>query len=160
MTNCFWRHPCVNYIVSHCPPLHLKTVTHTRARNVANSQYHTADKSNKPSTKESELCLSAGLTVLQINISCERAFTSTGHYLTCTNTILWQQFYDYGVFLIFTPCLIFRKKSVFFSFFRIHQHFYPTALIDGFGGLVVSMLASGSRVRGFEPGQSRWIFQM
>jgi hypothetical protein len=29
---------------------------------------------------------------------------------------------------------------------------------DGFGGLVVSMLASGSRVRGFKPGQSRWIF--
>jgi hypothetical protein len=29
---------------------------------------------------------------------------------------------------------------------------------DGFGGLVVSMLASGSRVRGFEPDQSRWIF--
>jgi hypothetical protein len=29
---------------------------------------------------------------------------------------------------------------------------------DGFGGLVVSMLASGSRVRGFRPGRSRWIF--
>jgi hypothetical protein len=29
---------------------------------------------------------------------------------------------------------------------------------DGFGGLVVSMLASGSRVRGFKPGRSRWIF--
>jgi hypothetical protein len=30
--------------------------------------------------------------------------------------------------------------------------------IDGFGGIVVSMLASGSRVRGFKPGRSRWIF--
>jgi hypothetical protein len=29
---------------------------------------------------------------------------------------------------------------------------------DGFGGLVVRMLASGSRVRGFKPGRSRWIF--
>jgi hypothetical protein len=29
---------------------------------------------------------------------------------------------------------------------------------DGFGGLVVSMLASGSRVRGFDPDRSRWIF--
>jgi hypothetical protein len=28
-----------------------------------------------------------------------------------------------------------------------------------FGGLVVSMLASGTRVRGFKSGQSRWIFQ-
>jgi hypothetical protein len=29
--------------------------------------------------------------------------------------------------------------------------------VDGFGGLVVCVLASGSRVRGFEPGRSRWI---
>ena len=29
---------------------------------------------------------------------------------------------------------------------------------DGFGGLVVSMLASGIRVRGFKPGRSRWDF--
>jgi hypothetical protein len=33
-----------------------------------------------------------------------------------------------------------------------------TASLDGFGGLVVSMLASGSRVRGFKRGRSRWIF--
>jgi hypothetical protein len=33
-----------------------------------------------------------------------------------------------------------------------------TSANDGFGGLVVSMLASGSRVRGFIPGRSRWIF--
>jgi len=30
---------------------------------------------------------------------------------------------------------------------------------DGFSGLAVSMLASGTRVRGFKPGQCRWIFQ-
>ena len=30
--------------------------------------------------------------------------------------------------------------------------------IDGFGGLVVSMLASGTQVCGFKPGRSRWIF--
>jgi hypothetical protein len=29
---------------------------------------------------------------------------------------------------------------------------------DGFGGLVVSMLASGSRIRGFESDRNRWIF--
>jgi hypothetical protein len=29
---------------------------------------------------------------------------------------------------------------------------------DGFGGLVVSMLASGSPVRGFHLDRSRWIF--
>jgi hypothetical protein len=29
---------------------------------------------------------------------------------------------------------------------------------DGFGGLVVSMLASGSRDHGFDPDRSRWIF--
>jgi hypothetical protein len=32
------------------------------------------------------------------------------------------------------------------------------AVLDGIGGLVVRMLASGSRVRGFKPGRSRWIF--
>jgi hypothetical protein len=36
-----------------------------------------------------------------------------------------------------------------------HRRFYRA---DGFGGLVVSMLASGSRVRGFDPDRSRWIF--
>jgi hypothetical protein len=29
---------------------------------------------------------------------------------------------------------------------------------DGFSGLVVSMLAPGTRVRGFNPGRSLWIF--
>ena len=32
-------------------------------------------------------------------------------------------------------------------------------MLGGFGGLVVSMLTSGSRVRGFKPGRSRWIFR-
>ena len=30
--------------------------------------------------------------------------------------------------------------------------------LDVFGGLVVSMLASGTQVCGFKPGRSRWIF--
>ena len=30
---------------------------------------------------------------------------------------------------------------------------------DDFGGLVVSMLATGTQVCGFKPGRSRWIFQ-
>jgi hypothetical protein len=34
----------------------------------------------------------------------------------------------------------------------------PSTADDGFGGLAVSMLASGSQVRGFKPGRSRWIF--
>ena len=29
---------------------------------------------------------------------------------------------------------------------------------DGFGGLVVSMLTSGTQVHAFKPGRSRWIF--
>jgi hypothetical protein len=36
--------------------------------------------------------------------------------------------------------------------------FYCNSTQDGFGGLVVSMLASGSRVRGFDFDRSRWIF--
>jgi hypothetical protein len=33
-----------------------------------------------------------------------------------------------------------------------------SSVSDGFGGLVVRMLAFGSRVRGFELDRSRWIF--
>ena len=43
-------------------------------------------------------------------------------------------------------------------------HFLSTILCyittDGFGGLVVSMLASGTQVCGFKPGRSRWILRM
>ena len=31
-------------------------------------------------------------------------------------------------------------------------------VLDGFGGIVVSTLASGTQVCGFKPGRSRWIF--
>ena len=37
-------------------------------------------------------------------------------------------------------------------------NFYATPGRDGFGGLVVSMLASGTQFRGFKPGRSLWIF--
>jgi hypothetical protein len=33
-----------------------------------------------------------------------------------------------------------------------------TPATNGFGGLVVSILATGTRVRGFKPGRSHWIF--
>ena len=39
-----------------------------------------------------------------------------------------------------------------------HSH-ASNCLLEGFGGLVVSILATGTRVRGFKPDQSRWIFQ-
>jgi hypothetical protein len=35
---------------------------------------------------------------------------------------------------------------------------FATYIHSGFGGLVVSMLASGTQDRGFKPGQSRRIF--
>jgi hypothetical protein len=35
---------------------------------------------------------------------------------------------------------------------------YTNPALHGFGGLVVSMLASGSRVCGFDPDRSRWTF--
>jgi hypothetical protein len=39
---------------------------------------------------------------------------------------------------------------------NLGQQFYTSC--DGFSGLVVRMLASGSQVRGFKLGRSRWIF--
>jgi hypothetical protein len=47
-------------------------------------------------------------------------------------------------FLLF--CVLFVCKCVVYYCHQV------------FGGLVVSMLASGSRVHGFEPDRSRWIF--
>jgi hypothetical protein len=44
------------------------------------------------------------------------------------------------------------------TFIEGYEMKQSTAKEDGFGGLVVSMLASGSRVRGFDPDRSRWIF--
>jgi hypothetical protein len=38
-------------------------------------------------------------------------------------------------------------------------HSPVSSSFSGIGGLVVNMLASGTRVRGFKPGRSRWIFQ-
>ena len=38
------------------------------------------------------------------------------------------------------------------------QHVGIYTMLDGFGGLVVRMLASGTQVCGFKPGRSRWIF--
>jgi hypothetical protein len=40
----------------------------------------------------------------------------------------------------------------------LYFHSFYTLDEDSFGGLVVSMLASGTQVHGFKPGQSHWIF--
>ena len=50
---------------------------------------------------------------------------------------------------------IFGKISAFVGFFKKK---FVTMHGDGFGGLVVSMLASGTQVCEFKPGRSRWIF--
>jgi hypothetical protein len=42
---------------------------------------------------------------------------------------------------------------------RVTQPMRCNIADDGFGGLVVSMLASGTQDRGFEPGRNRWIFR-
>jgi hypothetical protein len=41
----------------------------------------------------------------------------------------------------------------------IHYNTNITSKESGFGGLAVSMLASGTQVRGFKPGRSRRIFR-
>ena len=42
----------------------------------------------------------------------------------------------------------------------ITQLYHNTVQSSGFGGLVVSVLASGTQDRGFEPGRSRQIFRV
>jgi hypothetical protein len=45
------------------------------------------------------------------------------------------------------------------QFFSPYTNFYSYANVSGFGGLVVSMLASGTQDRGLEPSRSRRIFR-
>jgi hypothetical protein len=53
-----------------------------------------------------------------------------------------------------------RTAGQFESGERKCTQFGVTIRTDGFGGLVVRMLASGSRVPEFKPGRSRWIFSV
>ena len=52
-----------------------------------------------------------------------------------------------------------RKKKSGFCACAITFLTHYTLFMDGFGGLVISMLASGTQVCGFKPGRSRWIFR-
>ena len=55
--------------------------------------------------------------------------------------------------------LIFTAEYIcVFCSFLILVSYGHYAELDGFVGLVVSMLASGTQVCGFKPGRSRWIF--
>jgi hypothetical protein len=68
------------------------------------------------------------------------------------NVLLKGSFYMLFLFMV-----IYSLAVVQYLFLK-----YPdrTITIDGFGGLVVCVLASSSRIRGFEPGRSRWIFSV
>jgi hypothetical protein len=67
-----------------------------------------------------------------------------------------------------------QKPCLQFCLFRPSIHFYNTGYIDqcirdnntslethvALGGLVVSVLATGPKVRGFKPGRGRWILRV
>jgi hypothetical protein len=48
----------------------------------------------------------------------------------------------------------FTRNCIFKNYLPVYTYISQ----DGFGGLVVSMLASGTQGRGFKPGRIRWIF--
>jgi hypothetical protein len=50
------------------------------------------------------------------------------------------------------------RSSLYFVRPVVELWLHKGKVVDGFGGLVVHMLASGSSVRGFKPGRSLWIF--
>ena len=56
---------------------------------------------------------------------------------------------DKSLALPTSQCILFDGESISFD---------ASLVIDGFGALVVSMLASDTQVCGFKPGRSRWIF--
>jgi hypothetical protein len=63
----------------------------------------------------------------------------------------------FSPFFIVSPILHTRVSFIYHERCRVLT-FDSIVSLDGFGGLVVSLLASGSRVRGFEFDRSRWIF--
>ena len=56
---------------------------------------------------------------------------------------------DKSLALPTSQCILFDGESISFD---------ASLVIDGFGAVVVSMLASDTQVCGFKPGRSRWIF--
>ena len=69
----------------------------------------------------------------------------------------------HGIIFLMTSCSPFYTNHFFCVSNRssgVHSHFAVWFVRhDDFGGLVVSILATGTRVRGFKPGRSRWIFR-
>ena len=79
------------------------------------------------------------------------------------------------IHMSFLPYIFFHNKIPYINLYFLHTQKQTTTdvyqwqlinrdvwlnlQIDGFGGLVVSILATGTRVRGFKPGRSRWIFR-
>jgi hypothetical protein len=51
-----------------------------------------------------------------------------------------------------------RSEGIFHTFLKSALG-GVSGQLSGFGGLVVSMLASGTQVRGFKPGRDRRIFR-
>jgi hypothetical protein len=68
-----------------------------------------------------------------------------------------------GTVFYWFPC-VYKQMLKWFLRFQLATTCFSCSppdlslLAEGFGGLVVRMLASGSRIRGFKPGRSRWIF--
>ena len=74
----------------------------------------------------------------------------------------------------YPPNLLFRCKGGFFAGVKtpepeadpspppnasVKNGWFYTFTLDGFGGLVVTILTTETRVRGFKPDRSRWIFR-
>ena len=57
------------------------------------------------------------------------------------------------------PNILCCFENVLFQVFEEKFYAHLKQAVEDFGGLVVRLLASGNRVRGFKPGRSRWIFR-
>ena len=57
-------------------------------------------------------------------------------------------------------CMCMNIHRYIHTFTHTHTHTHIHIYVDGFGGLVSSILASGTQVRGFKLSWRRWIFQV
>ena len=137
---------------------------HQKRHHNKNLNMDSYEKKNAcPSPRQHHLFYAMRTTVSTPTENLETTSKNTRFLIHCINFVIHLNYYDFyfsfkntwmqpAWLLVLLTLLLQRTKlsSAIGTVFNVPE--------DGFGGLVVSILATGTRVRRFKPGRSRWIF--